>query len=306
MKPVGMKIYKYDNGELLLYRIIDENFKCIRLNSNKDETKIITEEEIKNDYIMLRPDAFCNMFTTEGKYENDIINDVYIIIHKSDSMEDHKDMNMIIRQNILSRSKNTFNIMQDMNIYLGDCITSNTLPPESTMKNYMEFDDIKHTYYINLYLDDTLNDIFKCIPKEEQDIFNKSIDKVRDQYSNNKQIKGISKDIKSLFTDNMFMINYRSIFNIIQVDFTVDLGKQSYNSEGNIILNNKQLSKLEFILQKHIRVNTVLKYDKDLDIGKVVTKTHCLISDKNGIIYFISYSVISDIYDDDISKAFKF
>lgn len=303
--PVGMKIYKFDqNKNLLLYRIINSNGTCISLNSNGAKKIIITEKILKDKYIMLTPDAVCNMFTTSAKVEDKDAEDVFIVVHKSDSISANKDMDMIIRQNMFSKSKNVLNILQSQDIYLGDCVTLSNIQPGETMADIMEFDNMKHKFSINLYLDDTIDDIFKCFPKDEQDEFNKVLDNIRKSYSDIKLIKGISKDIKSLFIDNLFMLNYRALFNIIQVDFVVDLGKQSYNSDGNIILNNKQLAKFENIIQKRVKINTILKYDKDLDISKVVTKTHCLISDKNGIIYFISYSVISDIYDDDIAKAF--
>ena len=301
-KYIGMKFYKYnDDKELLVYRLIDLNGKARRLNTDKKEYIKIDVDALHDDYIIINPDAYCNMMITNIKDKDNNVPDVYIVVQKANA----KDPGMIIRQNYLSESKNSFNIMQDPKIYIGDCITKYNIVGDKKIYDYFDFEEIVHKFYIALYLDDTMGDIFECFPKSEQDKFNKALDDIKALYSKNKMITGVSRSIKDLFKDNLFLHNYRALYNIIQLNFNIDLGEQSHDSNGDIILNNKQHKMLEEALQSVIRIHGILKYDKDIDISKMVNNTHCLVSDKSGIIYFISYSIISNIVDNDIAKAFN-
>ena len=74
--------------------------------------------------------------------------------------------------------------------------------------------------------------------------------------------------------------------------------------DGEIILNNKQIKMIEDILRKYITDVHVIKYDKDIDISKIVTNTHLMISDKMGVIYLISYVANGDYpIDNDIESS---
>ena len=92
--------------------------------------------------------------------------------------------------------------------------------------------------------------------------------------------------------ENDFIGNYRSIFNITQIDFPIVLGKESYNAEGDIILNEKQKQRLEDMLRRYISKNIkVIKYDKDIDISKIVNVQHVVVCDSENQIYLIAYTI---------------
>jgi hypothetical protein len=100
------------------------------------------------------------------------------------------------------------------------------------------------------------------------------------------------------------MLNYRALFNILQVDFPIVIDERSTNHEGNIVLNKKQQKKLEDAIGQYIKVIAVIKYDRDIDIAKIVSYNHIMISDKSGIIYLIAYQKIGDYkVDNDIADA---
>ena len=76
------------------------------------------------------------------------------------------------------------------------------------------------------------------------------------------------------------------------------------DEDGKIILNNKRIKMIEDILRKYITDVHVIKYDKDIDISKIVTNTHLMISDKMGVIYLISYVANGDYpIDNDIESS---
>ena len=126
--------------------------------------------------------------------------------------------------------------------------------------------------------------------------------------SNNTQsmLKGYCETLDQLFEENNFMFNYRMIFNIAQVDFPIELDNNT-DKDGVITLNSKQISRLEDLLRAYITDVKVLKYDKDIDISKIVSKTHIMISDETENIYLVSY-IVKAAYpvDNDIARAMNY
>ena len=120
-------------------------------------------------------------------------------------------------------------------------------------------------------------------------------------------IKGYCETLEQLFDENNFMFNYRLLFNIAQVDFPIELDDNTDN-EGIITLNNKQIQRLEEdVLRQYITDVRVLKYDKDIDVSKIVDKTHIMISDETENIYLVSYVVTGSFpVDNDIARAMNY
>ena len=168
-----------------------------------------------------------------------------------------------------------------------------------------EFKSIESTYKFDIYLNDTIDDIISCIPYKYLSEINNVLKATYDRYSTYANVLGASEDIKSLMVNNNFMYNFRSIYNIYQVNWPVVYDdKLSHNSNGNIILNNKQVKFLEDMLQKHIDNINVIEYDKDINVKDIINYNHILISDSTEKIYLITYDIISDYpIDEDILKT---
>lgn len=299
----GTKLYKYEGDELKTYRII--NFKddiyTLKAITGKERLKL-NEEEVNSSLIKLNPDAFMNIMSTTSKGPNGDIDDVFVCVNKATDMLKGKTVpSLIIRQNCLSNSKGA--LMNTMQIFVGDCFTDSNITGDMKMQDVMEFDNIDKTFSIALYIDDTEGDIFECIPNKIHDEFSVVLKKIKSA-NNNKLIVGFCTTLKELISENNFLLNYRYLFNILQLDFPIYIDNRSMDSEGNIILNKKQHKKLEDVLGQFIKVVAILKYDKDIDISKIVTMTHVIVSDKSGLIYLVAYQKIADYkVDDDIADA---
>jgi hypothetical protein len=89
------------------------------------------------------------------------------------------------------------------------------------------------------------------------------------------------------------MDHFRYIFNILPLDFTIDI-KTNRDENGDIILNEKQQHRFEDTICKRITNVIVIPYDKDLDVSKIVSYTHMIVSDDTGAIYLIAYVVVSN------------
>jgi hypothetical protein len=303
----GTKYYKYDEDQLQVYRVVNNKDDKYTLKElfGKGKRIVVEEEKLKSVYIKLNNDAFLNMMITASNgVANEDIKDVFACVNKVVDMQLDKLVPcLIVRQNCMSQSKNAFNT--GIETYVGDCFTSKNIQLDMSMEEVMEYDEISYTYSVALYIDDTINDIFDSIPPHILEEFNKALKEIK---SSNKSslVKGYSLTLQDLFNDNNFMYNYRDIFGVVQLDFPIYLGKSSYNEDGDIVLNEKQHKKLEDRMYQYINIVAVLKYDRDIDVSKIVKYAHIVVSDSNGDIYLIAYQKIGDYkIDDDVLNAFN-
>lgn len=285
---LGEKFQIYINDELRIRRIIKiKNEECFVLKDVKSgEIIIISKNDLYDKYVKLTPDAFLNiMITKEESYNNIEDNDVYICVNKScDLIHGNNTPSLLLRQNIYSRFKNQFATNND--IYVGDCLTI-VNSEKNDIEESMTFKEIKKSYSIAMYIDDTVNDIIECISSKFKKEINTLLKKLKDNAMPN--MKGFNDNIESLLEENDFIGNYYSLFNITKIDFQIILGKESYNDEGDIILNDKQHKAIEDLLRKYITNIKVIKYDKDIDISKIVSIEHVMVCDSNNEIFLIAY-----------------
>lgn len=285
---LGEKFQIYIDDELRIRRIIKiKNEECFVLKDTKSgETIIISKNDLYDKYVKLTPDAFLNiMITKEESYSNIEDNDVYFCVNRScDLVHGSTIPSLLLRQNIYSRFKNQFATNND--IYVGDCLTI-VNSEKNDIKESMTFKEIKKSYSIAMYIDDTVDDIIECISSKFKKEINTLLKKLKDNAMFN--IKGFNDNIESLLEENDFIGNYYSLFNITKIDFPIILGKESYNDEGDIILNDKQHKAIEDLLRKYITNIKVIKYDKDIDISKIVSIDHVMVCDSNNEIFLIAY-----------------
>ena len=311
MFNVGARYYKYDGDELKTYRVINIRRGMYHLKGiNNSDRCILTEGDIKDKYIALAPDAImsCVIAKSSNKSDKpDDMEDVIVSVYKLIPDEDNKESNienipsLVMRQDVYSMSKNFAFSSMDA-VYIGDCITRNMVSNDKEIQEFMECGDIRESVAISLYVDDRFEDIFKIIPRKFVEEANKVLDSFNNyKPTNTSVIKGLSKSFEDLFKDNNFMVAYRQIFNILKLDFPIELT----SGKEQIVLNAKQHRKLEDTLRKNIKIFHIIKYDKDIDISKVVNYNHIMVSDVNDIIYMVVYAVISEYpVDDDIMNAF--
>ena len=159
-----------------------------------------------------------------------------------------------------------------------------------------------------LYGDDTVDSIINTINPSIMKKINNKLSYIKsntDRIFTNYSVTGYVETFRELLEEVSFIGYYRSLFNIMQVYWRVDLGPESHDGD-RIILNNKQISIIEDILRKHIEIDSVIKYGDDIDIYKEIIIPHILISDDTETIYIITYKELCDFaVDDDIAKAMK-
>ena len=291
MHIIGTKYQTFENDELKVRRIVKmkDNDTYVLKEKDNNQNFIVTGEELSDKYIRLIPDAFLNiMITKEPDYEGVGVNDVYFCVNRATDMTlGVQEPSLILRQNIYSKFKNiSASLFGD--VFIGECATIINSSKDE-LAELMTFEEIVKQYSIATYLDDSEYDILSCIPNK----FKKDINTVLYDIKNTmpEMCKGATETLEQLWQENDFIGNYKSIFNIVQIDFPIDLGKESYNKDGDIVLNNKQKQRLEDFIRRYISNIRVIKYDKDLDISKVVHVHHVVVSDSENNIYLIAYDI---------------
>lgn len=306
MKLLGTKYQTYIDDKLVVLRLVNIKNENKFIVVDESGNKISMNKEELDACIKLENDAVMNIMAT---VDADDYNDVYACIHRIEDLKQNRDVPvMIIRQNTFSTSKNTFASMDK--IYVGECITIVGCTNDEERQALLEFEDIKYTLQVALYVDDKFDDIMKCIPNNKINKINDYLHLIHTKFleaqaSNGSadMIDGYCETFEELLTTNNFMYNYRSIFNILQVDFPIDLG-DNCTDDGVITLNNKQIKLIENTLQMYIKDVKVVKYDKDIDVSKLINNTHVMISDSNYDIYLINYTIIERYpIDNDVLRA---
>lgn len=306
MYTLGQKYQTYIDDELVIFRLINVKNENKFTFIDKDNKKVSMNKEELDKCVKLEPDAIMNIMNTTS---TEGTKDVYVCIHRFEAMKQGKQTpDMIIRQDTYSSSKNTFNFMSD--IYVGDCLTYLSCQSEEELQSLLEYESIDYTLSVILYVDDKLEDVLKCIPNNKMNKFNQQLKYIHNEFEKaNKEnhikmkILGYCDTFKELLETNSFMFYYRSIFNIAQIDFPIDLGNNV--TEDNVVeLNSKQIKRIEDMLRSYITDVICIKYDKDIDVSKLVGSTHMMVSDEKEDIYLIKYIVKGQYpVDDDIAKG---
>lgn len=295
MKYLGAKYQFYVDDELVILRLINIKSEDKFVMIDKDNKRVsMTSEDLKK-CIMLEPDAILNIMSTTDK---DGIRGVYACVNKAEDMKNGiSNPALVLRQDVYSSSKNAFgNVGND--IYVGECMIRYG---EETLDNLLDFEKIDDSISICLYVDDKTEDINRFVIGHNVKKINEVLCQIK-SHNTNDMIKGYCESVKELLNDNNFIGYYRDIFNIMQVDFPIELGDNT-SDDGVIKLNEKQINRLEHILSCKMIDVKALKYDKDIDISKIITSTHIMISDETENIYLVSFINGGAIIDSDIERA---
>lgn len=290
MEIIGTKYQIFEGDEFKVRRVVraKDNNTYVLKEHGIDQNFIVSGEELADKYIRLIPDAFLNiMITKEPAYEGIDVNDVYFCVNRAtDITLGVQEPVLILRQNIYSKIKNITAVFGD--IYIGECGTIVNSSKEE-LAELMTFEEIIKSYSIAVYLDDSEVDILACIPNKLKKDINATLCSIKSSMP--ETCKGATETLEQLWEENDFIGNYKSIFNITQIDFPIVIGKESYNTEGDIVLNSKQKQRLEDMLRRYVSNIKVIKYDKDIDISKIVNTQHVVVCDSENIIYLIAYTV---------------
>lgn len=287
---VGMKYYKFLNPEdeepIIIRMIRIKNTELFVMQDEEGNKFKMTKKQL-SEYTALTPDALL-IFSIVGLRET--TKDVIISMHRyKELLDGNNEPYAVCRQNIVNLFAQATN--RSSVIYIGCSVSRDTCPPDVDFNVALACDAVTYHRKIVTYLDDTLNDILNLVPSTKYD----QVLRTFYDYIDKSKFKGVVKSLRELMdsqsTDAVptdFMNDYHRAFNIEEVSFKIDQGKQ-YNEEySSYVLTPQQVEILEGILKVQVKANIVFKYDRNIDIDNI-TKAYVLICDITNTIYLVAY-----------------
>jgi hypothetical protein len=296
-KMYGVRYMTYIGDDLHIYRITKfKNEDTVVLTDQADGSTVnASDDDLHNKYVCLTPDAFMNIFTTDTAD----CPDVYVCVNRAGQSEPE----LVARQVYLNNATQ-FNPSADNKITVGECINSRCNPSNDPVLTMMEFKKIDKAVQCAIYVDDTLDSILNCIPEKKIEIFDNQLKAIKNELANEMTV-GYAESLKEFLNNVYFIIRFKEIFNIGYIDWPIELGKESYDKEGDIILNDKQKARLQDYLRMYITNIKVIKYGNDIDISKTIETSHVMVTDPSENIYIITFAKVGDYpVDQDIAAAF--
>ena len=301
---IGSKYYRYEGDKRVVLRaqsICNEKDGIVLVKDcDTGIENAVKESWLLDSHIELAPDGKLDIMITA--FENGD-RDIYAWVYRSDFIAaGQTEPIVVLKQDGYSNSKNAF--AMDGDIWIGDCVSYKSNPLSCSLLDYADFHHVVTSYTLSIYLTDKLSDILACISDDMIKSLEDALASIRKRYESDPVICGVSEDVEHLFSDNGFMEEFHDAFGIQTIGWPIDLGAESRNENGDLVLNDKQITRLQNELQKFITDVQILAYDRDIDVKNIVKYEHVVVCDSNEKIYLIAYRVLS-LYpvDDDIAKG---
>lgn len=319
---IGYKFFKkFDDDTVEIIRLI-------RAKSYKDPTSIPanviirkengSEEKIRSDelkeYIPLEPDGVIMISivemsaTDDSKFKDIIITGIkFLNMRMGDSVPF-----VVCRQNIVDIYNNLVVRTEDDYIY-GCSINQNSCPSNYDFRVFLQCDKVIDTISINIYRNDTLDDILSLINTTKYD---EILAENKKTFINNetgiknvtkaifgKSYKGWCKTLEQLLLENNFFSDINEMFGIIDVDFNLKdfiIIRKLPNGEEYYSVNDEMIWWLSGLYNAPIKEITVLEYNHDINLGDFNNSRYFFIRDNNKILYMLVYTINGEIKEADL------
>lgn len=296
---IGSKFYRYDdNDNLELIRVINmQNVESVKIKDlNTGEMKKVNPKTL-NDYKMLNPDglimfSIVNVDTGNGTMMNDVI----IALYNAKKLREEADNTpyCVCRQNVND-------IFYDMNcpnsgvVYAGLCMSKDTCPAHIDFNIMTACNGMEYCYGVNVYIDDTLDDILECVKMQKYDhVLDSIYDAYLKAYTSNplisrvdkldhKSLHGYCTNMRTLLEENNFMYDFNTCFGITPLGFEL-----SYIDEEKTTLDDKCRQALSYLFRENMVSTIVLPYAKDVDLDNIQGQ-YAIVREPSNKLYVIGY-----------------
>lgn len=289
---LGDKFYKHDEeGNLLLGRITKmRNSESVEFTLEDTKEKLVmTKQCVLDNYTKLRPDGYVN-FAIVNTQED--IKDLMITLYRRKDLDNKESIPYAVcRQNVMDVFINHLQSKQDKNIYVGLSINRDNVPENISYHTILACNGIVHSDMISVYIDDT-EDIILSLVKHRK--YDEALCILNNQISN-PYIQGKCTSLVQLVKENKFMFDFCSAFDILKVDFELEVS-------DNFELYPAHREALEDMLKCEMFKTYVLDYRKDINL-KELQREYKLVSDVNDKLYVVAYDkgeYINRYYRDNI------
>ena len=288
---LGRRFFKHtEDDNLIVYKVISfasyDKARVIDIN-NPDKTFKIPYEELLKDYNMLLPDGNI-VFNIVGL--NDNIEDVIVAMFKNNTNIPY----CVARQNIIN-IYNDFIKKYDNLTSVGMCMSLDTIPDGIDYRIMLSCNEALFQTSVAYYMDDTLNDILRCIKKKDMYdtvLNNLYIDNCKklnpllretDKVDQLESYGGYNRTLESFLKMTDFMSDVRKGFDIKEIKGIINV-----DENGVYTLSKSLLDYLEYELGYKLKDPVISVYNKYIDT-KLISRDYIIICDESEKMYIIVY-----------------
>lgn len=274
----GIKFFRYnENEELEFIRVnrIRETSNDIGFKNSKGKQEYINFDKLTSDYNMLSPDGYVVFLNVE--LQNGF-HDVIVTFKNSNNIRENNGLpDVICRQMVSDIFTNMTKDPNSDEMMIGISISQDTCPAGMDFNMFFACSKIINSEFIAVYLDDTLDDILRCLYTSIGK-YNATLNKLKDGLDAVKRtsVPGMPKfigyvdNLKDLLTTNNFMADLRRSYQIVEVPFEI---KEAESLDDlNTVFLEKELG-------FNISATYLVKYTREINLNSIKRK-YVLISSK--------------------------
>lgn len=285
---LGAKFYKSENGEVTQkLRVISfVNESTARVWDGEKGFKM-SFKELLTEYVMLQPHGMV-LFSIVGLPNN--IKDVIVSMFKYPN--DDGIPYCVCRQNMIDVHAALVN---PNSLEVGCCVSVETVPDGMDYAAVRACDTLDMYTTVAIYLDDTLDDILKCVHKisKYDDVLQTlyqmnrdrlKLDVLKEEADKANIYGGWCRTTRDLLINNSFMYDFRRSFGIAEIkDVTIP----------DCFENSVQLNSVieEFLSKEYgfyINNSCAFAFDYDIDLDQI-DRDFSIIADKSDRLFVITY-----------------
>lgn len=309
---LGLKMFK-DEG--------DGKYKIIRITSilPKDRVKVIVEDTGKElvqsvkslsllGYKILESIGVITFNIIKVRENEDV---VVTLVRKTDIKMGLSAPCVICRQSVTDFFYNLLSNVEDHG-FVGVSVSERTCPTNINYSHLLACDDIVHSNMVNIYYDDTIDSVLKCIPIGK---FNSTLTTLFNKHAKasgnptvklKKEDKGWCRDIKDLLVMNNFWIDVDQAYQITDVDFKIDEHIVEKKDEAGATYNSFTPDVMRFLsstFQINIVDTIVVEYYYDIDLSEYHNENYVMLRDSEEKLYLVTYLISGQYLEQDLAIA---
>lgn len=277
---VGSKYYRYtQEGGLEIIRLKKiKNQDTIIVQDRGGKKFTLTDKEL-NNYTRLNPDGYVSfaIVSVAGG-----VSDVIVGLHrKKDIEEGSKIPYAVCRQNVFDFFANQTNRDESITL-IGTSVSKDTCPPDVDYRLMLACDGLMQLDTVNVYIDDTFEDVISMINTVNYDNALYTLDKKIDK----EKTIGACSSLKQLLTENRFWNEFYRAFNIIKINEVIMAYGLDVDGDR---LPQKCKEAIESVTKYEILNELVMVYDKDIDLT-AAQRDYLLVCDGNNVTHIVIYT----------------
>lgn len=304
-------------GKKFFKSISDDDFETIRItrilgpdkvkiSSDKGEDRKVLFSELIENYTGITPTAILTFSIVKVKENDDVI---VTMTRKADINIGESAPCVICRQSVTDFFYSIISNSVD-HTQVGVSASTRTCPPNIEYANLLLCDSIELTDIVNMYYDDTIDSILKCVRVVRFDdvlrsLYDKHVKHIGLPILSTKNYhEGWTTKLELLLKSNNFWIDVDQAFGITDVDFDIEnhiITKKDAKDQEYYSLDNEVLAFLCSTFQLNMVDSIVIEYDYDIDFSEYHNQSYVLIRDKKEKLYLVVYLIQGTYLEQDLT-----